>query len=83
MPCNVTPPACTRSLSTARAGESVQIRHILFDRLRSDCALIGLHEGDVVHCRSATPAQLVLEANDRKTVLLERDWARFIAIGRL
>jgi hypothetical protein len=70
-----------RSLAAASAGESVQIRRILFGALRSLCADLGVREGDVVQCRAGTATHLLLDTPEGRTVTLERDWARFIQVA--
>jgi hypothetical protein len=58
-----------------------RIRRILFDQLRRDCARIGLREGERVRCRRSLPATLLLETETQTSVVLPRDWARFIAVA--
>ncbi|MBI4408358.1 MAG: hypothetical protein HY561_01540 [Gemmatimonadetes bacterium] len=70
-----------RSLAAARSGETLEIRHILFDALRCLCSDLGVHEGQAVRCRAATPSHLLLETAEGRTVALETDWARFIQVG--
>jgi hypothetical protein len=67
------------SLAAARRGDYVHVQHILFEQLREDCARLGLHEGDVVQCRSSG-AYLLLDTEQGGTIVLERDWARFIVV---
>ena len=47
--------------------------------LRDLCRDLGIEEGDEVVCRKASPAVLILRARGR-TVVLERDLARFIEV---
>ncbi len=70
-----------RSLAAADTGEAIEIRRILFGALRTLCADLGVHEGEVVRCRACTPSQLLLETPAGRVVALERDWARFIQIA--
>lgn len=74
-------PGPVRSLASARAGEVVIIRRILFDTLRSLCADLGVFEGDVVSCRAGTATHLVLRTVTGRTVPLDREWTRFIQIS--
>lgn len=71
----------TRSLAAARTGESVEVRHILFEGLRRYCADLDITEGQTIRCRAATPSQLILETPHGRTVALELDWARFIEVA--
>jgi Fe2+ transport system protein FeoA len=70
----------TRSLADIATNENVRIRSILFGMLRDLCRQLGLQEGDEVLCRKASPSVLILRARDR-TVVLERDLARFIEVS--
>ncbi|HUF69078.1 MAG TPA: hypothetical protein VMM79_10590 [Longimicrobiales bacterium] len=58
----------------------MQIDPFVSDRLRSFCLSLGLAEGDEVRCVRSSAAVLVLKTFAGRTVLLERDWARFIAV---
>src|SRR5437763_985639 len=69
------------SLAATSAGESVQIRRILFGALRALCADLGVREGDIVLCRAGTSSHLLLDTPEGRTVTLERDWARFIQVA--
>jgi hypothetical protein len=71
-----------RSLAHIEPRQHVRIRSILFSTLREFCRDIGLHEGDEVVCRRASATILVLRAANGRTVLLERDRARFIEVDR-
>ncbi|HEX7052028.1 MAG TPA: FeoA domain-containing protein [Longimicrobiales bacterium] len=73
-------PAPVRSLAATRTGEAVLIHRILFGALRALCSDLGVHEGDVVHCRAGTPSHILLLTDAGRTVSLERDWARFIQV---
>jgi hypothetical protein len=75
------PTVATTSLATARAGQYLCIRRILFDQLRRDCERIGLHEGERIHCRRSLPATLLLETETHRSVVVPRDWARFISVA--
>lgn len=74
-------PRPVRSLAAIVAGETVEIRRILFDAVRGLCTDLGVSEGDVVRCRADTPSHLLLDTPAGRTVALERDWARFIQVG--
>ena len=71
----------TRSLAEIETNENVCIRSILFGMLRELCRDLGIQEGDEVLCRKAAPSVLILRTRDR-TVVLERDLARFIEVSR-
>jgi Fe2+ transport system protein FeoA len=68
-----------RSLAEIQSNENVRIRSILFSMLRDLCRDLGIEEGDEVVCRKASSAVLILNARGR-TVVLERDLARFIEV---
>jgi hypothetical protein len=68
------------SLAQIRPQESVQIDPFVSDRLKSFCLSLGLAEGDEVRCVRSSAAVLVLKTFAGRTVLLEHDWARFIAV---
>ena len=70
----------TRSLAEIASNENARIRSILFTMLRDLCRDLGLEEGDEVVCRKASSTVLILHARG-KTIVLERDLARFIEIG--
>ncbi len=72
--------ADTRSLHSIASGETARIATILFDRLRAQCAQLGLRPGTQVRCRAATPDWLILETEEGRRVRLERGWARFVEI---
>jgi hypothetical protein len=74
-------PGPVRSLASARAGEAVMIRRILFGTLRNLCADLGVFEGDVVSCRAGTATHLVLRTASGRTIPLDREWTRFIQIS--
>jgi hypothetical protein len=74
-------PQPLRSLAATGTGEAVEIRRILFNRLRTLCDQLDVHEGDVVKCRAGTSSQLVLETQHGRRVALQRDWARFIQVS--
>jgi hypothetical protein len=71
----------TRALSGIGAGDVVRIETILAAPLRSLCADIGLNEGDVVRCRNATLALLLLESPQGHIVALARDRSRLIRVS--
>jgi hypothetical protein len=70
-----------RSLHAMAPGESARITGILFEQLRAECAHRGLRPGQRVRCRAAGPQWLILETDEGRRVLLERDWARFVEVG--
>lgn len=72
--------ATVRSLAGIQPGESVEIRLILFDSLRTLCRDLGLREGMVVYCRGEARLHLILRTARQTTIVLERDWARFIQV---
>ncbi len=75
----------TRTLHTLAAGDTARVSGILFERLRQKCAALGLEVGQRVTCRVAGDVWLVLDvevAGGSRPVLLERDWARFVAVER-
>lgn len=71
-----------RSLAAIGPGETVVVRCILFDSLRSLCAELDLREGDIVSCRATTPTQLLLEKPNGQGITLRRDRARFIQVSQ-
>lgn len=62
-------------------GEVVEIRRILFDTIRDLCTDLGMSEGDIVRCRADTASRLLIETPAGRTVVLERDLARFIQVS--
>jgi hypothetical protein len=70
-----------RSLADIEPFEIVRIERILFDTLKDLCHGIGLAEGDVVSCRRASRAVLLLETAERRTLIIDCDWARFIQVS--
>jgi hypothetical protein len=70
-----------RSMASAHAGETLHVRRILFDALRAHCAELDVREDGAVRCRTVTQTRLVLETESGRTVLLDRDWARFIQVN--
>lgn len=48
----------------------LRVTHILFDRIREQCAAHGVHEGDHLRCLAATPSHLVVEHADGGVVNL-------------
>jgi hypothetical protein len=71
------------SLTAVRAGDCVRIHEILMDSVRVQCAAHDLRVGDVVHCRLAGRAALLLTTPMGQTFSLERDRARFIRVSTL
>jgi len=45
------------------------------------CNDIGIAEGDVVRCRRTSRAVILLETTPGRTVILDSDWARFVAFS--
>jgi hypothetical protein len=74
-------PPSLRSLAGVRPGESLVVRRILFDALRTHCSALDLREGQRVRCRSISPTRVMLETSDGRVVAFERDWARFIQVA--
>jgi len=68
------------SLAMASAGQAVEVREILGERLREYCHDIGLHEGDVLRCRVNGPTHKIMTTASGRTIVLEQDWARFIDV---
>jgi hypothetical protein len=60
--------------------QTVRIVRILFDTLKDLYYGIGIAEGDVLHCRRASRAALVLETSEHRTLVLDSDWARFVQV---
>jgi hypothetical protein len=69
------------SLAAVSSGDRVRIRNVLGATLRRQCDAVGLAQGDVVQCRTAGRASLVLVKAGGRTVLLDRDSARFIQVS--
>lgn len=69
-----------RSLAATDTGEVVQVRHILFGILRDLCSGLGIREGDILRCRTATANHLVLETPAGRRVTFQRDWARYVQV---
>jgi hypothetical protein len=75
-----TRPTGLHSLAEIRAQQTARVHTILFSTLKNECNDIGLYEGDVIRCRAASPTTLVLENRAGRTLILDQDWARFIAV---
>jgi hypothetical protein len=58
----------------------MRVSTILLDPLRILCSEIGLHEGDIIACRSVTPSLLLLETPAGHTIALLRERARFVRV---
>lgn len=67
----------------ADAGEAVEVREILGERLRAFCHDIGVNEGDVLRCRVNGPTHKIMVTASGRTIVLEQDWARFIEVGEV
>jgi hypothetical protein len=68
------------SLGDSPVGQSVVIRQILFDGLRSDCERVGVREGQAFRLDEGTHSHLLLETRDGRTAKVRREWARFIEV---
>lgn len=71
----------TRSLADVRRDDCVRIEAVLFGTLQAHVHALGLNEGEVVRCRSATRGALLLETRAGRTVILDPDLARFVEIS--
>ncbi len=69
-----------RSLENVGAGETVTVRRILFDTLRSHCRELGIDEGSLVSGRAADASQVIVETAEGRAVPCERRFARFIQV---
>ncbi len=69
-----------RSLESVAAGETVTVRRILFDALRSHCSARGVREGARLRIRSGDRERLQLETAAGEAVPCERRYARFIQV---
>ncbi len=69
-----------RSLENVGAGETVTVRRILFDTLRSHCRERGIDEGSLLSGRAADASRVVVETAAGRAVPCERRYARFIQI---
>lgn len=74
--------AAARSLADVRPEERVCVDLILYGILRDLCDGAGLHEGDRVTCRRVSHTHLVLESEQRRPIVIEQEWARFISVHR-
>lgn len=70
-----------RSLAAVRPGESLVVRRILFDALRTHCSALDVREGQRIRCRGTSPSRVMLETSGGRVVAFDRDWARFIQVG--
>lgn len=70
-----------RSLASIDAGERLEIQHIIFDAVRARCTDAGLVPGIVATCLAATDAHLLLELDSGRSVVFERQWARFVQVA--
>lgn len=71
----------TRSLDTAEAGETLTVRRILFDALRSHCSARGVHEGARLTVGPGDGERLQLRPVGGPPVPCERRYARFIQVA--
>ncbi len=69
-----------RSLESVAAGETVTVRRILFDSLRSHCRERGIAEGAQLSGRAADAGQVIVETSAGRAVPCERRYARFIQV---
>ena len=69
-----------RSLENVGAGETVTVRRILFDALRSHCRERGIEEGSLLSGRAADAGQVIVETPEGRAVPCERRFARFIQV---
>ncbi len=69
-----------RSLDTAETGETITVRRILFDTLRSHCSERGVREGGRLRIRAGDGERLQLETAAGRAVTCERRYARFIQV---
>lgn len=68
------------SLAAVEAGETVVIRRLLFDPSHEAGASPELREGDAVRCRAGGSGCLVLRTERGRTLVVERDRARFVQV---
>ncbi len=71
----------TRSLDTAEAGETITVRRILFDGLRSHCLARGVHEGARLRVGLRDAQRVQLQMAGGRAVPCERQYARFIQVA--
>ncbi len=69
-----------RSLENVVAGESVTVRRILFDALRSHCREQGIEEGSHLSGRAGDAGRVVVQTAAGREVPCERRYARFIQV---
>lgn len=70
-----------RSLASIEPGERLEIQHLIFDAVRARCTNAGLLPGVAATCLAATDAHLLLELDSGKSVVFERQWARFVQVA--
>ncbi len=70
-----------RSLATTETGETVTVRRILFDTLRSHCSERGVREGARLRVRAGDAERVELETAGGRAVPCERRYARFIQVA--
>jgi len=71
-----------RSLDSIEAGETITVRRILFETLRSHCSDQGVREGARLRIRGGDGDRLQLETAGGRAVPCERRYARFIQVAR-
>ncbi len=76
------PASPVAALENAVVGETVVLRCILFDGIRSRFQAAGIAEGVRIRLLTRTPHEIVLETRDGRRVRLERDEARFVQVSR-
>jgi hypothetical protein len=75
-------PGLPGSLAGAASGDYVRIEAIMVGSLRTRCEEMGVRVGDVLYCSSAGRASMLLRTGDGRFLSLERDWARYVRVGR-
>jgi hypothetical protein len=72
-----------RRLADIEPSETVTVRQILFDGLRSHCAGLGVHEGDRLSIREDPASAVLLVRNpDGRFVPCPEELARFVQVHR-
>jgi hypothetical protein len=75
-----TAPQSTHSLAEIAINQTVRIEGFVFGMVRDLCDSIGIHEGDVVRCRSNGAATVILDGPARGSLVVDHDWARFVHV---
>lgn len=68
-----------RHLAASEPG-TLRIERIVFGAVRTLCRRYGIREGDVIRCRSSTASHVRVETRAGRTVVLARDWAKFVQV---